>query len=154
MNNKMKLILTVIFTLFIIIGIKIGPVNEVYKLDVQLEQFYEKLELAVTNAEKYADENDYSMMQLQEKINEARNIYDEVSSYIDEKGNPRIKKEEVLPSWSDRLDILQQIILSQLINEAVIINEMNNDINKEKFINEMPSNLPEEWKEYLKGLIK
>ena len=156
MNNKMKIVLTGLLTIAMFIGVKFGPVNEIYKLDVNLENMYDQLDSYVYSIEVYAKNvditNDDQVYELQEQINLGREMLNNIEIYIDVKNNPRIIKEEILPQWSERLDSLQQVILTQLIDEIINLKDYYK-INTEEFINKIPDNIPDQWKEYLKNLL-
>lgn len=156
MNNKMKIVLTGVLTIVMFIGVKFGPVNEIYKLDVNLENMYDQLDSYVYSIEVYAKNvditNDDQVYELQEQINLGREMLNNIEIYIDVKNNPRIIKEEILPQWSERLDSLQQVILTQLIDEIINLKDYYK-INTEEFINKIPDNIPDQWKEYLKNLL-
>lgn len=156
MNNKMKIVLTGVLTIVMFIGVKFGPVNEIYKLDVNLENMYDQLDSYVYSIEVYAKNVDITngdqVYELQEQINLGREMLNNIEIYIDVKNNPRIIKEEILPQWSERLDSLQQVILTQLIDEIINLKDYYK-INTEEFINKIPDNLPDQWKEYLKNLL-
>lgn len=156
MNNKMKIVLTGVLTIVMFIGVKFGPVNEIYKLDVNLENMYDQLDSYVYSIEVYAKNVDITngdqVYELQEQINLGREMLNNIEIYIDVKNNPRIIKEEILPQWSERLDSLQQVILTQLIDEIINLKD-DYKINTEEFINKIPDNLPNQWKEYLKNLL-
>ena len=152
MNNKMKIVLTGVLTIVMFIGVKFGPVNEIYKLDVNLENMYDQLDSYVYSIEVYAKNVDITngdqVYELQEQINLGREMLNNIEIYIDVKNNPRIIKEEILPQWSERLDSLQQVILTQLIDEIINLKD-DYKINTEEFINK----IPDQWKEYLKNLL-
>lgn len=156
MNNKMKIVLTGLLTIAMFIGVKFGPVNEIYKLDVDLENMYDQLDSYLYSIEVYAKNvditNDDQVYELQEQINLGREMLNNIEIYIDVKNNPRIIKEEILPQWSERLDSLQQVILTQLIDEIINLKDYYK-INTEEFINKIPDNIPDQWKEYLKNLL-
>lgn len=156
MNNKMKIVLTGLLTIAMFIGVKFGPVNEIYKLDVNLENMYDQLDSYLYSIEVYAKSvditNDDQVYELQEQINLGREMLNNIEIYIDVKSNPRIIKEEILPQWSERLDLLQQVILTQLIDEIINLKDYYK-INTEEFINKIPDNIPDQWKEYLKNLL-
>ena len=156
MNNKMKIVLTGLLTIAMFIGVKFGPVNEIYKLDVNLENMYDQLDSYVYSIEVYAKNVDITngdqVYELQEQINLGREMLNNIEIYIDVKNNPRIIKEEILPQWSERLDSLQQVILTQLIDEIISLKD-DYKINTEEFINKIPGNIPDQWKEYLKNLL-
>lgn len=156
MNNKMKIVLTGLLTIAMFIGVKFGPVNEIYKLDVNLENMYDQLDSYLYSVEVYAKSvditNDDQVYELQEQINLGREMLNNIEIYIDVKNNPRIIKEEILPQWSERLDSLQQVILTQLIDEIINLKDYYK-INTEEFINKIPDNLPNQWKEYLVNLL-
>ena len=156
MNNKMKIVLTGVLTIVMFIGVKFGPVNEIYKLDVNLENMYDQLDSYVYSIEVYAKNVDITngdqVYELQEQINLGREMLNNIEIYIDVKNNPRIIKEEILPQWSERLDSLQQVILTQLIDEIISLKD-DYKINTEEFINKIPGNIPDQWKEYLKNLL-
>ena len=156
MNNKMKIVLTGVLTIVMFIGVKFGPVNEIYKLDVNLENRYDQLDSYVYSIEVYAKNVDITngdqVYELQEQINLGREMLNNIEIYIDVKNNPRIIKEEILPQWSERLDSLQQVILTQLIDEIISLKD-DYKINTEEFINKIPDNLPNQWKEYLVNLL-
>lgn len=156
MNNKMKIVLTGLLTIAMFIGVKFGPVNEIYKLDVNLENMYDQLDSYVYSIEVYAKNVDITngdqVYELQEQINLGREMLNNIEIYIDVKNNPRIIKEEILPQWSERLDSLQQVILTQLIDEIINLKDYYK-INTEEFINKIPDNIPDQWKEYLKNLL-
>ena len=156
MNNKMKIVLTGVLTIVMFIGVKFGPVNEIYKLDVNLENMYDQLDSYLYSVEVYAKSvditNDDQVYELQEQINLGREMLNNIEIYIDVKNNPRIIKEEILPQWSERLDSLQQVILTQLIDEIINLKDYYK-INTEEFINKIPDNIPDQWKEYLKNLL-
>ena len=156
MNNKMKIVLTGVLTIVMFIGVKFGPVNEIYKLDVNLENMYDQLDSYLYSIEVYAKNvditNDDQVYELQEQINLGREMLNNIEIYIDVKNNPRIIKEEILPQWSERLDSLQQVILTQLIDEIINLKDYYK-INTEEFINKIPDNIPDQWKEYLKNLL-
>lgn len=156
MNNKMKIVLTGLLTIAMFIGVKFGPVNEIYKLDVNLENMYDQLDSYVYSIEVYAKNVDITngeqVYEFQEQINLGREMLNNIEIYIDDKNNPRIIKEEILPQWSERLDSLQQVILTQLIDEIITLKDYYK-INTEEFINKIPDNLPDQWKEYLKNLL-
>lgn len=156
MNNKMKIVLTGVLTIVMFIGVKFGPVNEIYKLDVNLENMYDQLDSYVYSIEVYAKNVDITngdqVYELQEQINLGREMLNNIEIYIDVKNNPRIIKEETLPQWSERLDSLQQVILTQLIDEIINLKDYYK-INTEEFINKIPGNIPDQWKEYLKNLL-
>ena len=156
MNNKMKIVLTGVLTIVMFIGVKFGPVNEIYKLDVNLENMYDQLDSYVYSIEVYAKNVDITngdqVYELQEQINLGREMLNNIEIYIDVKNNPRIIKEEILPQWSERLDSLQQVILNQLIDEIISLKD-DYKINTEEFINKIPDNLPNQWKEYLVNLL-
>lgn len=156
MNNKMKIVLTGLLTIAMFIGVKFGPVNEIYKLDVNLENMYDQLDSYLYSIEVYAKNvditNDDQVYELQEQINLGREMLNNIEIYIDVKNNPRIIKEEILPQWSERLDSLQQVILTQLIDEIINLKDYYK-INTEEFINKIPDNIPDQWKEYLKNLL-
>ena len=156
MNNKMKIVLTGVLTIVMFIGVKFGPVNEIYKLDVNLENMYDQLDSYVYSIEVYAKNVDITngdqVYELQEQINLGREMLNNIEIYIDVKNNPRIIKEEILPQWSERLDSLQQVILTQLIGEIINLKDYYK-INTEEFINKIPVNIPDQWKEYLKNLL-
>lgn len=156
MNNKMKIVLTGVLTIVMFIGVKFGPVNEIYKLDVNLENMYDQLDSYVYSIEVYAKNVDITngdqVYELQEQINLGREMLNNIEIYIDVKNNPRIIKEEILPQWSERLDSLQQVILTQLIDEIINLKDYYK-INTEEFINKIPGNIPDQWKEYLKNLL-
>ena len=156
MNNKMKIFLTGVLTIVMFIGVKFGPVNEIYKLDVNLENMYDQLDSYVYSIEVYAKNVDITngdqVYELQEQINLGREMLNNIEIYIDVKNNPRIIKEEILPQWSERLDSLQQVILTQLIDEIISLKD-DYKINTEEFINKIPDNLPNQWKEYLVNLL-
>lgn len=156
MNNKMKIVLTGLLTIAMFIGVKFGPVNEIYKLDVNLENMYDQLDSYLYSIEVYAKNVDITngdqVYELQEQINLGREMLNNIEIYIDVKNNPRIIKEEILPQWSERLDSLQQVILTQLIDEIINLKDYYK-INTEEFINKIPDNIPDQWKEYLKNLL-
>lgn len=156
MNNKMKIVLTGLLTIAMFIGVKFGPVNEIYKLDVNLENMYDQLDSYLYSVEVYAKSVDITnydqVYELQEQINLGREMLNNIEIYIDVKNNPRIIKEEILPQWSERLDSLQQVILTQLIDEIINLKDYYK-INTEEFINKIPDNIPDQWKEYLKNLL-
>lgn len=156
MNNKMKIVLTGLLTIAMFIGVKFGPVNEIYKLDVDLENMYDQLDSYLYSIEVYAKNvditNDDQVYELQEQINLGREMLNNIEIYIDVKNNPRIIKKEILPQWSERLDSLQQVILTQLIDEIINLKDYYK-INTEEFINKIPDNIPDQWKEYLKNLL-
>ena len=156
MNNKMKIVLTGVLTIVMFIGVKFGPVNEIYKLDVNLENMYDQLDSYLYSIEVYAKNVDITngdqVYELQEQINLGREMLNNIEIYIDVKNNPRIIKEEILPQWSERLDSLQQVILTQLIDEIINLKDYYK-INTEEFINKIPGNIPDQWKEYLKNLL-
>lgn len=156
MNNKMKIVLTGLLAIAMFIGVKFGPVNEIYKLDVNLENMYDQLDSYLYSIEVYAKNvditNDDQVYEFQERINLGREMLNNIEIYIDVKNNPRIIKEEILPQWSERLDSLQQVILTQLIDEIINLKDYYK-INTEEFINKIPDNIPDQWKEYLKNLL-
>ena len=96
MNNKMKIVLTGVLTIVMFIGVKFGPVNEIYKLDVNLENMYDQLDSYVYSIEVYAKNVDITngdqVYELQEQINLGREMLNNIEIYIDVKNNPKRAK--------------------------------------------------------------
>ncbi|MBB6713506.1 hypothetical protein [Clostridium gasigenes] len=150
MTKKLKIVSIIILTIIMIIGVKFGREKEGFFVDLQINKLYETVnnEIGLTsgNTEKKSYE-------LQEDILKSRDLIKEFKDYTIEQNKEAFYNSTVV-DWSVKIDGVQQIILSRIIdsiNKAKQVKSIDS-INEAKL--SIPNNLPDKWKEKFEDDIR